>query len=62
MQVGDLVTNQHSNTKWRTGNIGMIVEVKRGRFSSQTKVAVVMLPTGERIEQITAKLKVVSCK
>ena len=62
MQVGDLVTNLHRERKWETGNIGMIVEVKPSRFSSQTKVAVVMLPTGQHIEQITAKLKVVSCK
>ena len=56
MQVGDLVTSRY----WGRGNIGMIVEVKPSRFSSQTKLAVVMLPTGERIEQITAKLELVN--
>ena len=54
MKVGDLVTSRY----WRRGNIGMIVEIKPSRFSSQTKLAVVMLPTGERFEQITAKLEI----
>jgi len=56
MQVGDLVTSRY----WGRGNVGMVIEVKPSRFSSQTKVAVVMLPTGERFEQITAKLEIVN--
>ena len=56
MKVGDLVTSRY----WIRGKIGMIVEVKPSRFSSQTKLAVVMLPTGERFEQITAKLEIVN--
>ena len=56
MQVGDLVTSRY----WGRGNIGMIVEIKPSRFSSQTKLAVVMLPTGYRFEQITAKLEIVN--
>jgi hypothetical protein len=56
MKVGDLVTSRY----WGRGNVGMVIEVKPSRFSSQTKVAVVMLPTGERFEQITAKLEIVN--
>ena len=56
MKIGDLVTSRY----WERGKIGMIVKVKPSRFSSQTKLAVVMLPTGERFEQITAKLEIVN--
>ena len=56
MKIGDLVTSRY----WGRGNVGMVIEVKPSRFSSQTKVAVVMLPTGERFEQITAKLEIVN--
>ena len=56
MKVGDLVTSRY----WGRGNVGMVIEVKPGRFSSQTKLAVVILPTGERFEQITAKLEIVN--
>ena len=57
MKVGDLVTSRDAG---HFAGVATIVEIKPGRFSSQTNIALVMLPSGELIEKITAKLETVN--